>query len=96
MSQHRVTVSWERGSSAFTYESYDRTHTWSFSGGVVVRGSSAPEYRGDPGLPNPEEAYAAALSSCHMLTFLAIAARKASFQTSGSVTIVCKSEEKLT
>ncbi|MGH7291322.1 MAG: OsmC family protein, partial [Myxococcota bacterium] len=38
--------------------------------------SAAPEYRGRADLPNPEEALVAALSSCHMLTFLAIAARR--------------------
>ena len=41
-----------------------------------IEASSAPEYRGRKELPNPEEALVAALSSCHMLTFLAIAARR--------------------
>jgi organic hydroperoxide reductase OsmC/OhrA len=45
-------------------------------GDVVVPASAAKEFKGDPERVNPEEAFVAALSSCHMLTFLAIAARK--------------------
>lgn len=54
-------------------ESYDRTHRWRFAGGAELDASAAPEYRGRAELPNPEEALVAALSSCHMLTFLAVA-----------------------
>jgi organic hydroperoxide reductase OsmC/OhrA len=76
MSEHEVRVEWRRGAVEFTYESYDRTHSWTFGGGVRIEASGAPEYRGRRELPNPEEALVAALSSCHMLTFLAIAARR--------------------
>lgn len=76
MSEHRVTVSWERTTEDFTYESYSRNHTWEFESGVVVPASAAPAFRGDPTRVDPEAAFVAALSSCHMLTFLAIAARK--------------------
>jgi organic hydroperoxide reductase OsmC/OhrA len=76
MSEYRVRVTWKRETAEFTYDAYDRTHWWQFGGGSRIQASSAPEYRGDPALVNPEEAFAAALSSCHMLTFLAIAARK--------------------
>jgi organic hydroperoxide reductase OsmC/OhrA len=76
MSEHKSQVRWARGSVPFTYEGYDRTHRWRFGGGVELDASSAPEYRGRAELPNPEEALVAALSSCHMLTFLAVAARK--------------------
>jgi organic hydroperoxide reductase OsmC/OhrA len=76
MSEHRVTVAWERTSEDFTYETYSRSHTWEFEGGVTVPASAAPAYRGDPERVDPEEAFVAALSSCHMLTFLALAARK--------------------
>jgi organic hydroperoxide reductase OsmC/OhrA len=69
-------VRWARGGEPFTYEGYPRRHRWTFAGGVALDASSAPEYLGDPALPNPEEALVAALSSCHMLTFLAVAARK--------------------
>ena len=76
MSEHRVTVTWERTTEEFTYETYSRSHTWEFEGGVSVPAAAAPAYRGDPERVDPEEAFVAALSSCHMLTFLAIAAKK--------------------
>jgi organic hydroperoxide reductase OsmC/OhrA len=76
MSEHRTRIHWARGGTPFTYETYDRTHRWRFDGGVELDASSAPEFRGRADLPNPEEALVAALSSCHMLTFLAIAARR--------------------
>jgi len=76
MSEHRASVHWSRGGAEFTYEKYPRLHRWTFGGGVSLDGSSAPEYLGDAKLPNPEEALVMALSSCHMLSFLAIAARK--------------------
>ena len=76
MSEHVVDVSWSRGANEFTYDTYDRDHEWSFDGGVTVPGSANPKYLGNPGPVDPEEAFVAALSSCHMLTFLAIAARK--------------------
>jgi len=76
MSDHRVTVAWDRTTEDFTYESYSRNHTWTFEGGVEVPASAAPAFRGDPSRVDPEAAFVAALSSCHMLTFLAIAARK--------------------
>jgi organic hydroperoxide reductase OsmC/OhrA len=76
MSEHEARVEWRRGAVEFTTDTYDRTHSWTFGGGLRVEASSAPEYRGRSELPNPEEALVAALSSCHMLTFLAIAARR--------------------
>lgn len=76
MSEHKMTVTWKRTSADMAYESYNRDHTWTFKGGVRVRASAAPAYRGSADCPDPEDALVAALSSCHMLTFLAIAARK--------------------
>jgi organic hydroperoxide reductase OsmC/OhrA len=76
MSEHRVTVDWRRGSAEFSYETYPRAHTWTFAGGVEVPASAAPDFKGDPERVDPEAAFVAALSSCHMLTFLALAARK--------------------
>jgi organic hydroperoxide reductase OsmC/OhrA len=75
MSQHHATIAWERAGRDFDYESYSRNHTWDFECGTEVVASAASAFRGDPGKVNPEDAYVAALSSCHMLTFLAIAAR---------------------
>ncbi len=75
MSDHNATIDWNRGGRDFTYESYSRDHTWSFEGGVTVTASAAPAYKGSPDLVDPEEAFVASLSSCHMLTFLALAAK---------------------
>ena len=76
MSEHRASVVWERDTPDFEYETYTRDHTWTFEGGVSVRASAAATFLGNPELVDPEEAFVASLSSCHMLTFLAIAARK--------------------
>lgn len=76
MSEYHVTVAWKRESKDFTYESYNRNHIWRVGTNTEIEASSAPEYRGDGERLDPEEALVAALSSCHMLTFLAIAARK--------------------
>lgn len=79
MSEHRATVEWSRGDQDFAGNRYSRAHDWRFDGGAVVRGSSAPtsvpEPLSDPTAVDPEEALVAALSSCHMLFFLAFAAR---------------------
>lgn len=76
MHQYRATTNWKRTSQDFTYDSYNRAHEVTFGGGETVPWSGAPEFKGDADRVNPEEAFVAALSSCHMLTFLAIAARK--------------------
>jgi organic hydroperoxide reductase OsmC/OhrA len=76
MSLHRASTKWSRTTQDFVYDTYGRDHDWTFGGGASLRCSAAPEYRGNEGLPNPEEALVGALSSCHMLTFLAICARK--------------------
>lgn len=76
MSEHRVTVDWKRGGVGFSYETYRREHTWTFPGGAVVPASAAPGFLGDPTHVDPEEAFVAALSGCHMLTFLALAAKR--------------------
>ncbi|MBZ0158693.1 OsmC family protein [Candidatus Methylomirabilis sp.] len=76
MSEHSATVAWRRTSASFDYEAYNRDHSWSFDAGVQVRASAAPAFHGDLDCVDPEEAYVAALSGCHMLTFLAVASRK--------------------
>jgi len=76
MSEHKITLEWKRESESFTYESYNRDHVLVFEGGARVPASAAPAYRGNPAHVNPEEGFVAALSSCHMLTFLAVAAKK--------------------
>lgn len=76
MSEHRITLHWKRASADFKYASYNRSHTWTFKNGLTVEASATPAYRGDPDRVDPEEAFVASLSSCHMLTFLAIAAKR--------------------
>ena len=76
MSEHRAQIVWKRTSSEFTYATYNRDHEWRFKGGVVVGASAAPQYRGSDNCPDPEDAFVASLSSCHMLTFLAVATKQ--------------------
>ena len=73
--EHHASIIWQRTSESFTYEAYNRAHEWRFHG-IAVAASAAPDFRGDAALVNPEEAFVASLSSCHMLTFLAMAAKK--------------------
>ncbi|MGF1730113.1 OsmC family protein [Photobacterium kasasachensis] len=66
-----VQIDWQQ--SEQSDQDFSRDHTIRFGSGQQVEGSSAPEYKGNASLVNPEESLIAALSSCHMLTFLAIA-----------------------
>ena len=75
MSEHHAKIDWRRSSADFTYQTYNRVHEWKFTA-ATVPASATKEYRGDPERVNPEEALVAALSSCHMLTFLAVAAKR--------------------
>lgn len=74
MSSTPIHVAWRRTTPDFDIKTFDRSHVWRLAGGQIVRGSSAPEYSGNPDMSNPEEALLVALSSCHMLTFLSVAA----------------------
>jgi organic hydroperoxide reductase OsmC/OhrA len=80
MSKHTARVVWERGDEPFIDNRYSRAHRWTFDGGVEVRGSSSPDVvkppLSDPAAVDPEEAFIASLSSCHMLWFLSLAAAK--------------------
>src|SRR4029079_11794445 len=76
MSEHKATIDWKRVTPDFAYETYNRDHDWSFDAGVTVRASATTAYQGNPACVDPEEAFVASLSSCHMLTFLAITAVK--------------------
>jgi organic hydroperoxide reductase OsmC/OhrA len=73
MSNHHASLNWKRTTSDFAYESYDRSHEIRFGGGLTLMASAAPEYKGRTELANPEEQLVASISSCHMLTFLALA-----------------------
>jgi organic hydroperoxide reductase OsmC/OhrA len=77
--EYRVTVLWTRGDAAFVDNRYSRGHVWKFDGGIEVPASSAPSsvrllYSVAEAV-DPEEALVAAISSCHMLTFLFVAAK---------------------
>ena len=76
MSEHHATVDRERETPDFAYETYNRDHDWSFDAGVTVRASANPAYLGSESCVDPEEAFVASLSSCHMLSFLALACKK--------------------
>ncbi|MGJ0510561.1 MAG: OsmC family protein [Methylocystis sp.] len=76
MSEHTATVKWARDGADFGYKNYSRDHVWHFENGVELPASAAPAYLGDPSRVDPESAFVAALSSCHMLTFLALASNK--------------------
>lgn len=71
MSDHRVTLNWNRSGRPFGYKEYSRDHDLDFGQGVTIQASAAADYLGNAELPDPEQAFVGALSSCHMLTFLA-------------------------
>jgi organic hydroperoxide reductase OsmC/OhrA len=78
-SDHHAHIHWQRPpGQAFTDNRYSRGHAWQFDGGAVVAGSSSPHAvplpYSDPAAVDPEEAFVAALASCHMLWFLSLAA----------------------
>jgi len=78
MSEYTATVYWQRLGATFIDQKYSRAHEWRFDGGVTVPGSSSPHVvrvpLSDPSAVDPEEAFIASLSSCHMLFFLSFAA----------------------
>lgn len=76
MSEHRTSLVWRRTSADFTYATFNRDHTVRTGSGTTVPASASAEYRGHPDRVNPEEALVFALSSCHMLAFLMVAAKK--------------------
>jgi len=80
MSEYVATIEWRRDGAVFTDNKYSRGHRWFFDGGIEVPASSSPHSVRLPfsveNAVDPEEALVAALSSCHMLTFLYLAAKK--------------------
>lgn len=79
MSEYRAVVEWRREGDRFTDQRYSRGHRWRFDGGVEVPASASPHIVPPPmsvaAAVDPEEAFVASLSSCHMLFFLSLAAR---------------------
>lgn len=80
MAKHAATIVWSRGDHAFVDNQYSRAHEWRFDGGAVVAASASPHIVPAPcsiaANVDPEEAFVAALSSCHMLFFLSLAAER--------------------
>jgi len=77
MAEHHIKLNWEKGDAPFTYDTYTRNHAIAFKNGQeTVIFSASPAYKGDPSKTDPEDLLVAALSSCHMLSFLAIASKK--------------------
>ncbi len=79
--EYRATIRWMRGEGeTFSDNRYSRGHAWMFDGGIEVPASASPSVVPLPlsreDAVDPEEAFVAAISSCHMLTFLSIAAKK--------------------
>ena len=79
MSRYSAVIAWQRDGQLFTDHRYRRQHAWRFDGGAVVSGSSSPQVvplpMSDASAVDPEEAFVASLSSCHLLWFLDIACR---------------------
>lgn len=73
---YEVTVTWtgDTGSGTSSHRSYERAHDVEAEGKPSIAGSSDPSFRGDPSRWNPEELLVAALSQCHMLSFLGLCA----------------------
>ena len=80
MSEYKATIQWQRSSPDFIQGRYSREHSWKFDGGVVVPASASPHVVpalwSNPKSVDPEEAFVAAIASCHMLTFLFLASKQ--------------------
>jgi organic hydroperoxide reductase OsmC/OhrA len=79
MSEYKATIRWKNNGPDFLKGRYSRDHTWTFDGGVVVAASASPSVvpppLSNPANVDPEEAFVAAVSSCHMLTFVYLAGK---------------------
>ena len=80
MAEHTAIIEWNRKGDPFTSDGYSRGHRWLFDGGVEVPASSSPQVIPLPlsveEAVDPEEAFVASLSSCHMLWFLSVAEKE--------------------
>ena len=80
MSLYHAEIRWNRDGAQFTDNRYSRGHRWVFDGGIEVPASASPTIvplpYSIPAAVDPEEAFVASLSSCHMLFFLSIAAAR--------------------
>lgn len=75
MSELSIELNWQRSESDLQSGKFSNAHTVRYNDNYDLRADAAPDWGGDPENTNPEQALAAALSSCHMMTFLALAAK---------------------
>lgn len=75
MSDLAIQLHWHRASPVFRTGAYSNAHVVQYNSQYDVTVDSAPDWGGDPANTNPEQALASALSSCHMMTFLALCAK---------------------
>ncbi len=80
MSEYKATITWKRTSPDFLQGKYSREHSWTFDGDLTIPASPSPSNvplpYSNPAHVDPEEAYVASISSCHMLTFLYLASQQ--------------------
>lgn len=76
MSEHRINLQWSRNGGPFARGNYASKHEIRYSGGQTAQVGPSPDLGGDPASVDPEQMLLSALSSCHMLTFLAVAANR--------------------
>jgi len=76
MSEHSAALHWSRQGRDFSYETYSRDHQIRFENGQSSLASATPDYLGNPEALNPETLLIGALASCHLLTFLAVCAKR--------------------
>lgn len=72
----RLTWDGNLGDGTASYERYGRQYVVQINGKADLRGSADPQFRGDAALHNPEDLFLAAISTCHMLSYLALCARQ--------------------
>lgn len=75
MSDLAIELHWQRAEPVLQTGKYSNAHMVQYNSSYDVQVDAAPDWGGDPGNTNPEQALASALSSCHMMTFLALAAK---------------------
>ena len=75
MSDLSIDLHWHRAEAHLKTGAYSAEHTIQYNNRFDILADAAPDWGGDPENTNPEQALAAALSSCHMMTFLALAAK---------------------
>ena len=75
MSDLSIELHWHRAEPGFEPGKYSAEHVVRYNNSYEVQADAAPDWGGKPENTNPEQALASALSSCHMMTFLALAAK---------------------